>query len=101
MDAWKKNEEAPGKKGLYTNKSIFLRFYKNILSDQFNANCEFTNSCSIFTFAVIKEYGVIKGITLGLDRLLRCGSSGHWHQDFPGFVSRDGLHLTEDIQSFK
>lgn len=51
---------------------IPLYFYQKILSEQIAAVCEFDRSCSNFGLASIKEFGIIKGVSLTADRLTRC-----------------------------
>ena len=38
--------------------------------------CRFTPTCSEYTIEAIEEYGVIKGIKLGIKRILRCSPHG-------------------------
>jgi len=46
--------------------------YQNILSKQISANCLYTPSCSEFSKDAIREYGVLKGVVLTVDRVNRC-----------------------------
>ncbi|PIQ72621.1 membrane protein insertion efficiency factor YidD [Candidatus Roizmanbacteria bacterium CG_4_10_14_0_2_um_filter_36_35] len=34
--------------------------------------CRFNPTCSEYTYQAVKKYGVIKGIFLGLKRIIRC-----------------------------
>lgn len=53
--------------------AIFLiRIYQNTLSPIFGKNCKFTPSCSEYTIQAIEEYGVFKGIGMGINRICRC-----------------------------
>ena len=59
-------------------KRIFIKlinwYQKNIslwLQSK-NINCKFYPTCSEYTKQAIEKYGVIKGIFLGLFRILRC-----------------------------
>ena len=47
-------------------------FYQKVLSPQISANCPYEISCSNFSKACIKKFGLIKGIALSADRLMRC-----------------------------
>lgn len=49
-----------------------LGFYQKVVSPQFSADCLYELSCSRFSREAIKEFGVIKGISLTADRLTRC-----------------------------
>ena len=59
-------------------KKIFLNlidFYQKNISlwlQSKNINCKFTPTCSEYTKQAIKKYGTIKGIMLGICRILRC-----------------------------
>ncbi len=50
--------------------SLFL--YQKIISEQISAVCEFDMSCSNFGVGSIKEFGILKAISLTVDRLTRC-----------------------------
>lgn len=49
-----------------------LYVYQNFLSQHFSANCLYDPSCSDFSKQAVKEFGLIKGSLLTLDRLNRC-----------------------------
>ncbi len=49
-----------------------LFFYQNVLSKHFSADCLYSPSCSEFSKLAIKEYGIIKGLFLTIDRVNRC-----------------------------
>lgn len=59
-------------------KKIFLNlidFYQKNISlwlQSKNINCKFNPTCSEYTKQAIKKYGIIKGIMLGMCRILRC-----------------------------
>lgn len=38
--------------------------------------CKFTPSCSEYTKEAVEKFGVIKGLTLGIKRILRCNPFG-------------------------
>ena len=60
-----------------------IRLYQKFISSQDSPSCNFIPSCSRFGMACIQEYGVIRGILLTADRLLRCNGSQsrHYHKD--------------------
>ena len=47
-------------------------FYQGVISPQIVAECPYEISCSNYSKAVIKRYGLIKGIALTSYRLMRC-----------------------------
>lgn len=49
-----------------------LRFYKRYISPWMIPACRFTPTCSEYMFDAVSRYGAIKGVALGLKRLLRC-----------------------------
>lgn len=60
-----------------------IRLYQKYISSQDGPTCNFTPTCSRFGMACIQEYGVLRGILLTADRLLRCNGakSSHYHKD--------------------
>lgn len=60
-----------------------IRLYQKFISSQDKPACNFQPSCSRFGMACIQEYGVLRGILLTADRLLRCNGSqaAHYHKD--------------------
>lgn len=43
--------------------------------------CRFTPTCSEYMAEALEEYGTIKGIKLGLSRLLKCHPKGSFGYD--------------------
>lgn len=60
----------------YNPVSLFLGgtlyIYQNVFSKHISADCLFTPSCSEFSKQAIKEYGILKGTLLSIDRVNRC-----------------------------
>lgn len=72
----------------YKNKSFIARynplslsatslmlFYQHIISPQFSRHCLYQRSCSNYGKAAIHEFGLVKGVFLSADRMLRCNFS--------------------------
>jgi putative membrane protein insertion efficiency factor len=49
-----------------------LYFYQGALSPQISAECRFRMTCSHFSKEAIREFGLIKGIALTSDRIMKC-----------------------------
>ncbi|QQS29209.1 MAG: membrane protein insertion efficiency factor YidD [Sphingobacteriales bacterium] len=49
-----------------------MYFYQNVLSSQLGRQCLYGISCSNFSKHAILEFGLVKGVFLTADRLLRC-----------------------------
>ncbi|MBS5858462.1 MAG: membrane protein insertion efficiency factor YidD [Clostridia bacterium] len=52
-----------------------INFYQKHISlwlDSKNIKCKFYPTCSDYTKQAIEKYGVIKGVFLGIKRILRC-----------------------------
>lgn len=50
-------------------------WFHGVLAKQFfltDKVCRFTPTCSQYTYQAIEKYGVIKGLLLGLKRIIRC-----------------------------
>ena len=49
-----------------------LRIYKRWVSPAIPSACRFYPTCSEYMMEAIERYGVLRGIGMGLRRLLRC-----------------------------
>jgi putative membrane protein insertion efficiency factor len=49
-----------------------LRIYKRWISPAIPSACRFYPTCSEYMMEAIERYGVMRGIGMGLRRLLRC-----------------------------
>jgi len=57
-----------------------IRFYQKAISPMLGPSCRFQPTCSHYMIGAIQEWGVFKGIWLGLKRIFRChpwGGQGH------------------------
>ena len=58
-------------------KKIVLKilvFYKRYISQ--GNHCRFVPSCSEYCYQAVDKYGVVKGLFLGLKRVMRCNPLG-------------------------
>ena len=49
-----------------------IKLYQVTLSQVTPPSCRFVPSCSQYTYEAISKFGVLKGIWLGVKRLVRC-----------------------------
>ena len=49
-----------------------LRFYKRFLSPFLPSACRYNHTCSEYMLEAVSKYGVPRGVSMGLRRLLRC-----------------------------
>ena len=77
---------------------LALRFYKTYLSFLFAGNCRFHPTCSQFAYEAIERFGVVRGVWLGLKRLLRCHplSRKFGYDPVPESWNEAALHTKRD-----
>lgn len=51
---------------------LLIRFYQKYISIFLGKNCRFYPTCSAYTYEAIERFGVIKGVYLGVKRILKC-----------------------------
>jgi putative membrane protein insertion efficiency factor len=51
---------------------LLLRGYKRLISPILPASCRFEPTCSEYMYQAIEKKGVLRGLYLGIKRLLRC-----------------------------
>lgn len=49
-----------------------VRGYQYCISPLFPPSCRFTPTCSAYTIQAIEKYGALRGVFLGIRRILRC-----------------------------
>ena len=51
---------------------IIIKIYQNTLGLVWRGNCKFHPTCSEYMIQALKKYGLIKGLSKGCVRLLKC-----------------------------
>lgn len=51
---------------------LLLRFYKRFVSPLLPSACRFYPTCSEYMIAAVERHGAVRGVWLGLRRLVRC-----------------------------
>ena len=51
---------------------FIIKFYQYAISPFLGSNCRFMPTCSAYTIEAIQNFGIVKGIWLGMKRILRC-----------------------------
>ncbi len=64
-----------------------IRLYQLFLSPYLGQSCRFTPTCSEYTAACIRRFGLLRGGWLGLRRLSSCHPWGRWGYDPPPLKS--------------
>lgn len=61
-----------------------IRFYQVAISPYLGKSCRYEPTCSYYTVDAIREWGVLKGVWLGLKRISRCHPwGGHGYDPVP------------------
>jgi len=51
---------------------LMIRGYQRALSPFLGTHCRFQPTCSSYTYEAIEKHGLLRGMVLGIRRLLRC-----------------------------
>ena len=90
------NEILPIKNKLITINNSFNKVlhqtYQTLLSQHDPARCEFSPSCSSFAIQSLKHHGLLKGLLLSGDRLMRSGYSGNYIKKNGSFIDLVGSY---------
>jgi putative membrane protein insertion efficiency factor len=62
---------------LVTILKLPVRFYRLVISPFFPPSCRYSPTCSAYMMEALERHGALKGLWLGLRRLLRCHP---WHK---------------------
>ena len=58
-----------------------IRVYQKVLSPLLGPTCRFEPTCSHYMVEAIREWGVLKGMYLGIRRILKCHPWGPTGED--------------------
>ena len=51
---------------------LFIILYRRFFSPFLPRSCRFYPTCSAYAYQAVQRYGALKGLALGIKRLLRC-----------------------------
>ena len=51
---------------------FIIKLYQYAISPFLGSNCRFMPTCSAYIIEAIQNFGIVKGIWLGIKRILRC-----------------------------
>jgi len=72
------------KKFLRKIVTLPIRFYQLTISPLLGSNCRYQPTCSHYMIEAIEEWGIFKGLWLGIKRISRCHPwGGHGHDPVP------------------
>lgn len=54
-----------------------IQFYRFAISPFLGSNCRYTPTCSAYTMVAMERFGFMRGLGLGVRRVLRCHP---WHE---------------------
>ncbi len=54
-----------------------IRLWQRVVSPLFGSRCRYYPSCSEYAAQAISQFGILKGLVLGVWRLLRCNPFSH------------------------
>ncbi len=83
-----------------TGLKLVLNLYKEALSEQISASCEFSPSCSSFSWLALDEFGVIKALLLTADRLTRCNGNAQT-ESFPYLIRSDDIKILDNPVQYR
>jgi len=58
-----------------------IKFYQAFLSPMLGPKCRFDPTCSHYAVEAIEEWGVVKGVWLGVKRIFKCHPWGPFGPD--------------------
>ncbi len=79
--------------------SGLLFFYQKVVSAQIAASCPYEISCSNFSKQCIGKYGLLKGVALSADRLMRCNKIAAY--DIHPLLITDDQRIHDPIEKYR
>jgi putative membrane protein insertion efficiency factor len=58
-----------------------IRFYQRLISPLLGSNCRYVPTCSAYMIGAVREWGVFRGMFLGVKRILSCHPWGNHGPD--------------------
>jgi len=58
-----------------------IRAYRRFVSPALPRRCKYEPSCSAYAAQAIEQYGILRGLVLGVWRILRCNPWSHGGHD--------------------
>lgn len=58
-----------------------IRGYQKWISPLFPPSCRYQPSCSTYMYEAVEEHGTVKGLLMGISRVLRCHPMAHGGYD--------------------
>ncbi|MDB2317542.1 membrane protein insertion efficiency factor YidD [Flavobacteriales bacterium] len=66
-----------------------IKFYQKLISPWLGQNCRHTPTCSQYAIEAIQEWGVLKGLFLGVKRIIKCHPWGtHGYDPVPKNIKK-------------
>ena len=61
-----------------------IKFYQYLISPLLGNNCRYLPTCSEYTVQSLKQFGIIKGLSLSSKRIMKCHQwGGHGYDPVP------------------
>lgn len=58
-----------------------VQLYRRLISPALPRRCKYEPTCSLYATQALREYGILRGLTLAVWRLLRCNPWSHGGYD--------------------
>jgi putative component of membrane protein insertase Oxa1/YidC/SpoIIIJ protein YidD len=75
-------------------------FYQHVITQQLSASCPYEITCSNFSKTAINEFGVLKGVLMSADRLMRCNRIA-LTEISPLNINEDTGSIIDDLNNYR